>query len=668
MKLSLVQRVGVGFGLLIALVFVISGASIRGQNTLGDQLTQVGGYYGQLLVLSGVTMNGIQNINRFSSEFINTQDADRLDALSGEIEQAIGAFRANVSELDAVLNDDSPSQARLETARGAAEESIAAAEHLTQFHTEWLRTREQENAQFADWQSRLQGLLDTTKELKRSLGFAQQDVTFNEELTAVENLAKSVDQSLREVPGTNNIDEQMEPIGESLRSDLEQMRAVVAEYEGDRPDAIEPLKAAIAPFATAIESDNGLFQSHMHLLGLEQQRSEALARLTRQVDGAVVNLEALNDRIVAASETAVSESKAAIQNNLQIILVSAGAALIFAVLLGWGMQRSIRRSMKPVLTGLERVAAGDLTVEPLPEDRTEMGRIGAGINQLTSTTRSILISIQQNADELRGLGGDSDEAGVHMRDIAEHQARRVNEMAQVMQEFQQAVDSVATSAGETRARVDELNDTSQSSAGSVRDSSRKIGDLNSQLNEATHTIEELAEASNNIGTIVATIQYIAEQTNLLALNAAVEAARAGEQGRGFAVVADEVRNLANRTQESTDEVHSMIQSVQGSAEKVRSVVETNQEKAMHCVDHTNDAVAGIESFTEKLRHVQEMTETIASAATEQAHSKGRVMDDINGLQEDSTRLLEYSRLLQDQTHRLNDISQRQHELLGQFTT
>lgn len=668
MKLSLVQRVGLGFGLLILLVFVIAGASIQGQTSVGRQMAQVGGYYGQLLALSGQSMNGIQNINRFTGEFINTRDPDRLAVLGDAIASEIQEFRRFLAKLIDLKRDDAASLEQLQAGQTAAEASIDASEAIRDLHLQWLATQQVENRLFEQWQPRFEGVREAVFEVKRKLGFSQKDVKFNEALNLVLEQAEEADLTLKQVPGTNDIESQLVPMKAALEANLAAIHQVLEEYAEDRAKAVSGLREVVAPYERAIQADDGLLNTHISLLRLGEARSQALSKLTEGVDRAVQRLAALNDDVVAASSTAVAQSSREIERNRTIIVVLAAVAVLLAVLLGWRTFNSIKGSMRPVLTGLKRVSDGDLTISHLSEDRTELGRIGQGINRLITEMRSILNSIQLNADELKALSHESDQAGVRMRDFAERQSQRVSEMASAMREFQQAVGSVANSAEEARTQVDELNEVSRDSAESVKSSNQMIGKLNQELDEATRSIHQLAEASNNIGTIVGTIQDIAEQTNLLALNAAIEAARAGEQGRGFAVVADEVRSLANRTQQSTDEIYRMIDAVQKGAESVKSLVERNQKNAVECVDRTNQAVAAIDSFSDKLYRVTKMAETIASAATEQAQSTESVMTDIQGLQEDSDLLLEQSKGLQKQTHSLNDISTRQHQQLSRFRT
>ncbi|MGV8842645.1 MAG: methyl-accepting chemotaxis protein [Pseudomonas sp.] len=159
----------------------------------------------------------------------------------------------------------------------------------------------------------------------------------------------------------------------------------------------------------------------------------------------------------------------------------------------------------------------------------------------------------------------------------------------------------------------------------VEDTAQTIAALASEIGRAVDVVQTLAKDSENINAILVAIRSIAEQTNLLALNAAIEAARAGEQGRGFAVVADEVRNLAQKTQQATEEIQSMIQQLQQGTREVVIVMEQSQERTDVSVRQANEAAQALESITQAVSVINDMNTQIASAAEEQS----AVADDIN---------------------------------------
>ena len=165
----------------------------------------------------------------------------------------------------------------------------------------------------------------------------------------------------------------------------------------------------------------------------------------------------------------------------------------------------------------------------------------------------------------------------------------------------------------------------------VISATQSIGELTNDVHQATEVITKLATKTDNIGGVLDVIRGIAEQTNLLALNAAIEAARAGEQGRGFAVVADEVRTLASRTQESTNEIQKMIEDLQTGAKDAVSVMEQGQKQAKLSVDQAGKVSGALRGITESIANITQMNERIAKASGEQRLVTDDVIKNIEGI-------------------------------------
>jgi len=248
----------------------------------------------------------------------------------------------------------------------------------------------------------------------------------------------------------------------------------------------------------------------------------------------------------------------------------------------------------------------------------ELGQLQLAIKMLQSQLETVVWRIGDAAGNLEESALQAVDISRKTNDDMDRQAKEIEMVATAMNEMTATVHDVASNASHTAEATRVADQEVQTGKVVVHESINTIGELAKRVEEAVTVIAKLAQDSEQIGSVVEVIRGIAEQTNLLALNAAIEAARAGEQGRGFAVVADEVRTLASRTQSSTDEIQVMIQKLQDAAGQAVGVMEQGQQAARSSVEQASHAGESLDSITRAVDTITAMTTQIATAAEEQS--------------------------------------------------
>ncbi|QPK06707.1 methyl-accepting chemotaxis protein [Vibrio kanaloae] len=341
---------------------------------------------------------------------------------------------------------------------------------------------------------------------------------------------------------------------------------------------------------------------------------------------------------LAESLLTLTEQKAASARSAMITSIAIFVVItLFSTFVSVKAITDLTTRVKDLTRVLSKVRdENDLTVRATYEGKSELGQISLSLNTTLEKFSEVIDNLSQSSLTLASAAEETAQTCQYNSNTLVDQQDQIGLIATATEELSATVNEVAAKTQQTASSAKLANKQSQEGLSTVQHSYQSIENLASEINDLAEKIAHLHDSSNNINSVVDVIKSVADQTNLLALNAAIEAARAGEQGRGFAVVADEVRTLAQRTQESTLEIEGFIGSLQADVQTAFNVIDNSKEMSSRAVEDSRGVEKTLQDISVAVSEIFSMTEQIATATEEQAVVTQDIAQNVMAVEQKST--------------------------------
>ncbi|MCD9481424.1 methyl-accepting chemotaxis protein [Photobacterium phosphoreum] len=375
-----------------------------------------------------------------------------------------------------------------------------------------------------------------------------------------------------------------------------------------------------------------------------------------------------NTEWVLALEMDLETEEASYHTALQQLVITAIVITLLIIATLTILVNFLFRDLNRVSAALAEIAngEGDLTRRLEPHSNDEVGQLAHNFNLFVSNLHSMLTRLSHVSSTLSQQSHITASQAEERSTRIQFQQDEINMVATAINEMAAATHEIASNAENTARTSEETVIASGHGSTQVNQSQQSISSLAQEVETATGVISALNSHAQSINTILSTIQGIAEQTNLLALNAAIEAARAGEQGRGFAVVADEVRVLSQRTHASTQEIQQMIETLQQTTGQAVGIMEDSRHLAETSVDDANSASASLAQITTAVNNISDMATQIASAAEEQSSVTSEITRNTEGIRDVSNELAIEANEAAKQAAELSTLSHELQQEINRF--
>lgn len=668
MKLTVALRVMGGFAIISLLLLFIGVTAYISLNNISNATTEV----------NEVSIPALENSATMKTEFVTMSRA------------SLQGFYADTLEKTATVNQ------QFNTEKAIYDKAADALRQAIEQHPELKDGSEQVNETYRDFieaSTNLQRRLDSNIQLRTTIANKLGDLEFSSDdmaslildFTDVRDVQRRFPRAYQAATqietGINTLinnvidlnrtetDTTVATVSNEIAFRLQELREQVTIIQDEAGSAVSmtaDIEDKVQQISGFLEGSDGIPALKVQLLA---GVADAEAQLTTANKLTQTGMQKLDNLLILtrnAAEEIQQHATSGVNNAITWIFVVVIISILLSVIIATVTVKRIVKPLAEVNSMLGIVASGDLTKTLDASAKDEFGELARNVNKVVSNLQQLIQGIISRSTQLAAASEQTSAITVQTTQAIREQKSQVTQAATATTEMSSTSQGVLQSSNDALAEIKNADKEAERVKGISLDNKSTIIQLSKEVEQASVVINKLHKDSASIGSILDVIRGIAEQTNLLALNAAIEAARAGEQGRGFAVVADEVRSLASKTQASTQEIQAMIQVLQSGAQAAVEAMNKGKKQAENCVTQTEVATSALDSITHAVHLAHDMSEQISSAAKEQnqvSNEISQLLESIVAIAEETASGAEQT---SDSSHEVARLAEELRQSVEQF--
>jgi len=661
-NISIVHRVNFGFGFLVLMMVLTNILSLQTGNKFNQQLNLVTEEATPLVLQSSEFAVDLLTADKHFKDALTSQNIDAIKASGEAFAQSELVFVSSLGTLRSMAEGNTELESHLDTLNNLDQNYFRVAAQVMQDYIAYLAAEKIVKRST----NQLSVMLP---QLKKNL--SDKVVALNDDYIrwASESFLNAMAViELNTLEGLNTSESaKVEVIFKRNQKLIKNFLDATSDLEDEIPELRNDMGHQIDQFVKDSTQDDGVLARHVALTQQREAIAQRVDDTALEITNTISILSSINEIANQQVDKASSNASAMLDSSRIQLITAMVVVIVLALLVAWNVANAIKQPLNMLLQTLKAAAAGNMTETVAYSSHNEFGQLADSANSMMSQMRTVLLDISQAAESLSNVSKGNSVTLNSAKDELNNQRQETASVAAAMTEMEQSVREVAKSANVTLEKVMEVEEAANSGRKIMSDNITTTHQLSEKLDHSSSVIGEVDNMSNSIGSILDVIRGIADQTNLLALNAAIEAARAGEQGRGFAVVADEVRVLAQKTTNSTTEIQSMIENLQKSAQRAVTVMSECSTEMQSSISQTSDANGAMEEIQGIITQISDMSSQIAAAAEQQQATGAEISTNLNRISDISDENFQSIEIVTSTSEELGELAAEQDSLVKRFT-